>query len=172
MQGVIQHSYVAVRCEAELDVAYDPFLRALESRMGMIGPDFGSQLAASSPAEARRALEQLPGSSDFVVFQKIDHGTVLTLIAGQPARAMTYVFGNALIAVQMTKIEVYAGLYVPLRMMVRETGPRRVELTYDLPSSLLGQFSSDAITAVAESLDRKVVALIDGAASQAGARAA
>ena len=76
------------------------------------------------------------------------------------ARATTYVFGNALIAAEMTRHDVRAGLYVPLRLLVRENSADEVLVTYDQPSATLAQFHRAEIDAVARSLDDKVQRLI------------
>ena len=100
------------------------------------------------------------GPLDFTLFQKLDHGGLLTALAGRPSRAMTYVFGNALIAVEMTRHDARAGLYVPLRLFVQEIGAQRVGVTYDLPSAAMAQFESPAIDEVARALDGKVERLL------------
>jgi hypothetical protein len=74
---------------------------------------------------------------------------------------MTYVFGNALIAVEMTKHVTRAGLYVPLRLMVEAIDGPRVRVTYDLPSSLMAPFGSGDVNTVARGLDEKVERILD-----------
>jgi uncharacterized protein (DUF302 family) len=88
---------------------------------------------------------------------------LLTSLGGPPTRATTYVIGNALIAVEMTKHDPRAGLYVPLRLFVEELAPGRVLVTYDLPSATLAQFASPEIDKVAASLDAKMDKLVNGA---------
>jgi uncharacterized protein (DUF302 family) len=80
-----------------------------------------------------------------------------------------YVFGNALIAVEMTKHDTRAGLYVPLSMIVQADGDRRVLVTYDLPSAAMAQLGNAAIDAIARSLDAKVERLLAAAAERAAA---
>jgi hypothetical protein len=53
----------------------------------------------------------------FLLFDKIDHGALLSLV-GQPVRAVQYVVGNPLFAVQMTRHNLAAGLEAPLRLLV------------------------------------------------------
>ena len=95
---------------------------------------------------------------------------MLGAITGKPARATTYVFGNALIAVEMTRHDPRVGLYVPLRLFVQEIEARRVVVTYDLPSATLAQFRSSEVDAVARGLDEKVVRLMEEAAKLARSR--
>ena len=172
MQGVSHKSYSGLRRELSIDVAYEAFTHELERLLGRIDLEVVEQIQSSSPQELRAALQSYVGPSGFVLFQKIDHGGALSVLTGSDTRATTYVFGNALIAVEMTKIDPRAGLYVPLRMFVLATGPLDVAVTYDMPSSLLDQFGSPEITAVAESLDRKVDQLIADASRRASALAA
>jgi hypothetical protein len=98
---------------------------------------------------------------DFSLFQKIDHGRLRTTIARKATLATTYVFGNALIAVQMTTHDARARLYVPLRLFVQEIAKTRVMVTYDLPSATMMQFGVLVIDDVARSPDDKVQRLLD-----------
>ena len=100
------------------------------------------------------------GPLDFTLFQRLDHGALVASPSGQHARAVTYVFGNALIAVEMTKHVLRTGLYVPLRLFVEEVGEAEVRVTYDPPSSLIAPLGSMEADAVARGLDRKVERLV------------
>jgi uncharacterized protein (DUF302 family) len=115
----------------------------------------------------RETLASFVGPYDFSLFQTIDHGGLRTALAGEPTRATTYVFGNALIAVEMTKHEPRAGLYVPLRLYVQEIEPGRVMVTYDVPSASMAQFALAAVDEVARALDEKVQRLLDATVTRA-----
>jgi uncharacterized protein (DUF302 family) len=93
-----------------------------------------------------------------------------TAIAGKPTQATTYVFGNALIAVQMTTYDARAGLYIPLRLFVQEVANGRVMVTYDLPSATMMQFGVPAIDDVARSLDDKVQRLLAETVTRASSK--
>ncbi len=157
--------YTATRREHTLAVPYERFTRGFESLLGVMKPDVLANVG--SAAAARDRLEALVGPSGFVLFHKIDHGTLLTVFTGRATRATTFVFGNALIAIEMTRHVPEVGLYVPLRIYVRELSPERTVATYDRPSAILGQFGSDDVHRVAEMLDAKVEALITRAAQTA-----
>jgi uncharacterized protein (DUF302 family) len=124
-------------------------------------------LARRACASSRERPASVVGPSGFTLFQKLDHGALITTFTGRPTRALTYVFGNALIAIQMTAHEPAVGLYVPLRLYVRESGPNAVLVTYDLPSATLAQFGSAAVDEVARSLDGKVEQLLERARTAA-----
>jgi hypothetical protein len=161
------HAYAAIRLERVFDVPYELYVRGLELRLGKMDPGALEGMSVLSADQAERVLARFVGPSGFAIFQKLDHGALLTAFTGRATRAMTYVFGNALIAIEMTKHVAAAGLYVPLRMFVEEVGPQRVRVVYDLPSATLGQFGSPAVSAVAGDLDRKVDALVSDAAKAA-----
>ena len=154
-------NYEAHRVEVELDVSHAAFAHAFEGLLGSMDLDALRELMRESPEEARKKFAASVGPLGFALFQKIDHGSVLTLFAGGQVRATTYVFGNALTAVEMTKHEPRVGLYVPIRLFVREIADSRILVTYDRPSSLLAQFGSPEVDAVARGLDEKVVVLLD-----------
>lgn len=87
----------------------------------------------------------------------------MTALIGRHCAATTYVFGNALIAVEMTRHVPRAGLYVPLRLFVEAIDGDRVRITYDLPSSLMVEFGSAEVNDVARRLDEKVKRILDEA---------
>ena len=94
-----------------------------------------------------------------MLFGTMDHGALLSIF-GVKTKAIQYVLGNPLIAIQMTQHNLAAGLYAPLRVLVYEDDRGRTCLEYDKPSSLFGQFNDDRITTVASLLDRKLEDLI------------
>lgn len=153
-------SYEAVRRELIFDVSHTAFCAALEGLLGRMDPAVLDELGRATPEAARAKLASFVGPLDFTLFQKLDHGQIVNVLYGARARATTYVFGNALIAVEMTRRDLRAGLYVPLRLFVQETARGSILVTYDLPSATLAQFGSPTIDAVARSLDDKVERLI------------
>jgi uncharacterized protein (DUF302 family) len=153
-------AYSAIRRESTFEVSYAAFTTAFEALLGRMDVAAFADLAKLGPDAARAKLASVVGPLDFTLFQKLDHGGILTALAARPTRAMTYVFGNALIAVEMTKHDPRAGLYVPLRLFVQEIAPQRVLVTDDLPSAAMAQLESRAIDDVARSLDDKVERLL------------
>jgi uncharacterized protein (DUF302 family) len=167
MSTFVDHPYAAVRREHTLAVSYEGFTRAFESLLGVMQVDALRNIAELSPDEARARLASFVGPLDFSLFQKLDHGMLITKLTGRRVRATTYVFGNALIAVEMTRHSPTVGLYVPLRLYVRETGPEETTASYDLPSGMVGQFGSPEANEVARTLDAKVERIIAEAATLA-----
>ena len=146
-----------------------------EKKFGEVTKDFERQLGKFDPTvfqalrpdaeradDARARIEAMAGSSGFMLFGTMDHGALLSIF-GVKKKAIQYVVGNPLIAIQMTQHNLAAGLYAPLRVLVYEDDRGRTCLEYDEPSSLFGQFNDDRITTVASLLDRKLEDLIAAA---------
>ena len=146
-----------------------------EKKFGEVTKDFERQLGKFDPAvfqalrpdaeradDARARIEAMAGSSGFMLFGTMDHGALLSIF-GVKKKAIQYIVGNPLIAIQMTQHNLAAGLYAPLRVLVYEDDRGRTCLEYDEPSSLFGQFNDDRITTVASLLDRKLEDLIAAA---------
>ncbi len=152
--------YQADRREVEFDVTHAAFSAAFEKLLGRTDVRAFADVAPLPAEGARERLASFVGPLDFSLFQKIDHGGLLSAIAGKPTLATTYVFGNALVAVQMTTYDARAGLYVPLRLFVQEIAKNRVVVTHDLPSATMMQFGVPAIDDVARSLDDKIQRLL------------
>src|ERR1044072_1217268 len=104
----------------------------------------------------------MAGPSGFMLFSTNDPGSLLRL-AGQKRRAIQYVVGNPLFALQMTQHDIRASLYAPLRGLIYEDGQGKTCVEYDRPSSLFGQFGNDRISPTAAMLDRKLEALVSAA---------
>ena len=101
----------------------------------------------------------MAGPSGLMLFGMQNHGQLLRL-AGQKRKAVQYVVGNPLIALQMTQHDIRASLYAPLRVLIYEDESGKTWLEYDRPSSLFGQFGNDGIRPIAAMLDRKLDALV------------
>ena len=108
--------------------------------------------------QAKAKLAALAGPSGFMLFGTNDHGALLRL-AGQKRKAVQYVVGNPLFALQMTRHDIRASLYAPLRVLLYENEAGKTCVEYDRPTSLFGQFGNAEIDAVAAMLDRKLEAL-------------
>ena len=102
-----------------------------------------------------------------MIFSKFDQGALLAL-ADKSTKAMLYILGNPLIAIQMLEHNPAVALYVPLRLAVYEDDQGSTFVVYDQPSSLLGQFQNEKITSVAHGLDEKLEELAMTAAGHQG----
>jgi uncharacterized protein (DUF302 family) len=138
------------------DKSYDEVAAALVGQLVAFDDSLLTELAAGGDAESVRArLEALVSPSGLMFFGRQDHGVLLRIV-GQQRRAVQYLVGNPLFAVQMTRHDLRAGLYAPLRILLYEDDAGKTCLEYDRPSSLFGQFGDERIAPVAASLDRKL----------------
>ena len=156
-----ERTHHVTQIEITLATSHGEFTRAFEGLLGRMDLGALGDLPSLSPQLARERLASFVGPWDFALFQKIDHGGLITALTGRRSEATTYVFGNALIAIEMTKHVARAGLYVPLRLFVEAIAGERVSVTYDLPSSLMAAFGSHDVSGVAHGLDEKVDRILD-----------
>ncbi|MFO0880008.1 MAG: DUF302 domain-containing protein [Gemmataceae bacterium] len=142
---------------------FDEVTRAFERQLGRFEPSVYQAFAAGGDAEEVRVkIEAMAGQSGFMLFATQDHGSLLRL-AGQKRRAIQFVVGNPLFALQMTQHDIRASLYAPLRVLIYENAEEKTCVEYDRPSSLFGQFGDDRIPPTAAMLDRKLEALVSAA---------
>ena len=129
---------------------------AFERGLGRFEPDVYRALAGGGDAEGARArIEAMAGPSGFMLFSTSDHGTLLRIV-GQQRKAVQYVLGNPLFAVEMTRHAIGAALYAPLRVLIYEADDGKTCIEYDKPSSLFGQFGDERVGRMAAALDRRL----------------
>ena len=144
----------------ETEKPFGQVAATLEARLGKFDPAAYEQLQSGADAEAVRArIDAMAGSSGFMLFSTQNHGALLRL-ARQQRKAVQYVVGNPLFALQMTQHDIRASLYAPLRVLIYENEERKTCVEYDRPSSLFGQFGNAGVTDVATMLDRKLEQLV------------
>lgn len=142
------------------DKPFDDVARAFEAQLGRFDPSFYKSLATGENADAARTkIEAMAGPSGFMLFSTNDHGALLQIV-GQKRKAIQYVVGNPLFALQMTQHDIRACLYAPLRVLIYENEEGKTCVEYDQPSSLFGQFGDDRIRPTAAMLDTKLEALV------------
>jgi uncharacterized protein (DUF302 family) len=143
--------------------SYDEVTRRFLEPIGKLDPSALATLLASRPNadEVRARLEAMAGPSGLILLGTIDHGALLSAL-GHPQRAVQYSVGNPLTASRMTRHHAGAGLYAPLRVLIRETDGHTF-IDYDQPSSLFGRLGDARIDAVAAELDRALADVVRGA---------
>ncbi|GFE60042.1 DUF302 domain-containing protein [Geobacter sp. AOG2] len=155
----MEHTIEMRHVSLELHVEFDDFTTTLEQSLGRFGEALLKNLE-SDPSSVEERLMKAAGEEGLMLFNVQDHGRLLS-IYGTPKRAKQYVLGNPLIAATMTRHDIRAGLYAPLRLFVYEADDLATRIEYDQPSSLFGQFHNPEVTAVARSLDAKLANLIN-----------
>jgi len=154
MENMINVSHHTV----PLQLDYETFTSRLETQvLKSLEPNWAETLKAN-PASFEQHINSLEGESGLMLFGIQAHGALLSVI-GQTRKAKQYIIGNPMTATRMTRHNIRAALYAPLRILVyEENGKAFVE--YDLPSTLFGQFCDKQITAVGEELDKKLLKAI------------
>ena len=134
-------SYGEVRAALEKLPRFDDRIRAL--------------LHYGEIARVKAELKKLQGDAGLVIFSVATHGDWLQILSGK-RHAAQYVIGNVLVSTQMTRHELAAGLYAPLRIILYENKAGTATFEYDRPYSLFGQYHNESVTAVAKELDQKI----------------
>jgi Domain of unknown function DUF302 len=142
-----------------MPIEFEKFVSTFESLLGKYDPVVGAQIR-KDPHVADRMLQAMEGEQNLMLFWRLNHGGLFSLI-GQSCNAMRYTIGNPRIALQMTRHDIRAALYVPFNILVIENDGGSVRVEYDLPSSLLGQFGDPDIRQIATQLDQKIKGLLD-----------
>jgi uncharacterized protein (DUF302 family) len=143
------------------DKPIDKVTKAFDQQLGQFDPEVYKLLVAGEkPDKVRAKLEGMVGPSGFMLFRTSDHGALLRLVGQEKKKAVQYLVGNPLFAVQMTQHDIRAGLYAPLRVLMYENDQGKTCIEYDRPSSLFGQFGNTKVTEVATMLDRKLEQLV------------
>ncbi|MGF6759420.1 DUF302 domain-containing protein [Paraburkholderia sp. GAS42] len=163
--STIRYSESSVRViheTVDIGVDFDHFTVRLEHLLGRYDPSV-NVLFTKDPSLAIERMKAMEGADRLMIFAAQNHGTLLA-IAGKSMKARRYHLGNPLIALEMTRNQIAAGLYAPLTILVDETGPSSVRVEFDDPSSLFGQFDDVAVTAIAVRLDGSLRDVIEKAA--------
>jgi len=134
---------------------------ALEALVPPLDPAVPEALRRGDIVRANEALLRGPELS---IFGARDPGGLLRT-AGLARKALQYEIGNPLTATGMTRHQLPAALYAPLRVLLYENEAGRAVFEFDRPSSLFGQFGDERVTAVGRELDAKLERVVVEAAS-------
>jgi hypothetical protein len=148
-----------------VSIEFEKFISTFESLLGKYDPIVGAQIR-KDPHFADRMLQAMEGEQNLMIFWRLNHGGLFSLI-GQSCNAMRYTIGNPRIALQMTRHDIRAALYVPFNILVIENDGGSVRVEYDLPSSQLSQFGIADVLQIATQLDHKIKRLLDATARAA-----
>jgi uncharacterized protein (DUF302 family) len=110
-----------------------------------------------------RAKDYEASGPKLSIFGERDHGALLQ-IAGGRRNALQYDIGNPLTASKMTRHQLPAALYAPLRVVLFEDEQGRGIFEYDKPSSFFGQYGDARVTEVGRYLDATLETVLRNAA--------
>jgi len=113
--------------------------------------------------DQKRAKDYEDTGPRLSIFGERDHGALLQ-IAGGKRKAVQYDIGNPLTASMMTRHQLAAALYAPLRVVLFEDEQGRGVFEYDRPMSLFSQYGDDRVTEVGRYLDAMLEAVLRNAA--------
>jgi uncharacterized protein (DUF302 family) len=109
------------------------------------------------------AVKSLVAKNGMMVMAEVNQGQMLSM-TGLSLKAALFLVGNPTVGKQVFEQEAAAGLYIPLRVFVYVDAGGKTFVSYDRPSSLLGQFGNDKVSMVAKMLDEKLEGLATMAA--------
>ena len=134
--------------------------RKLEATVPRLDTGIVEALGAGDQKRAKDYEENGPKLS---IFGERDHGDLLQ-IAGGRRNALQYDVGNPLTASKMTRHQLPAALYAPLRVVLFEDDHGRGVFEYDKPSSFFGQYGDERVTEVGLYLDAALETVLRNAA--------
>jgi uncharacterized protein (DUF302 family) len=158
----------AIHLTQHVKTAYNLYTRNLEAALGRLDEDILKQVGENPKMVADAIINKMQGVEGLILFQIYDHGGILN-IWGKPRKAKQYLIGNPYTATLMSRYNISAALYAPLRVLVFEKEDQTVQIEYDLPSSLFGQFGIPEITDVGLSLDEKLERVLEAAGNKPNA---
>lgn len=118
--------------------------------------------AALAGVEEQRATVPA-GRPKLFIFLKRDHGALLQ-VGGGSTKALQYEIGNPLTAMHVTRCQLPAALYAPLRVVLYEGPAGGATFEYDRPSTLFGQFGDEDLAALGRDVDAELEAALRRAA--------
>jgi hypothetical protein len=140
--------------------SFDAVHTALVAAVPALKPELAEILVRGDVAEIDRARREWP---KLWLFLTRDHGK-LTVADSLYSKAMQYEIGNPLTAERMSRYNLVAGLYAPLRVYLYENQDGTACFEYDRPSSLFEQFDDPRITEVGHELDAELDAVLESSA--------
>jgi uncharacterized protein (DUF302 family) len=123
-----------------------------------------STKGAQSLAELEKIINNYTGTSGLMQFEELDHGGIIQRDTGRKTRMLRLLIGNPLIMKEMAKRVPDAGSYAPTTVLIDERADG-VHLSYDRMASFLAPYENQEALEVARTLDAKMEALLQRAAS-------
>jgi uncharacterized protein (DUF302 family) len=140
-----------------------PFAAVRRKLEGTV-PKLDASIAdALRSGDQKRATEYEENGPKLSIFVERDHGSLLQ-VAGHRRNSLQYEIGNPLTASNMTRHQLPAALYAPLRVVLFEDEQGRGIFEYDKPSSLFSQYGDERVTEVGRYLDATLEAALRNAA--------
>jgi hypothetical protein len=155
-----KHTTAVEHVQIESGKSFADVRAALERSVPRLDPGL---VKALDDGDVERAYREKKKGPELSIFQVRDHGALLK-IAGEARNALQYDIGNPLTASLMTRHQLAAALYPPIRVVLYENDAGHGVFEYDRPSTTFGQFGDEQVTAVARGLDAALERALLGAA--------
>jgi uncharacterized protein (DUF302 family) len=140
-----------------------PFAEVRRKLEGAVPKLDGSIVNALTSGDQGRAKDYEDNGPQLSIFVERDHGALLQIAASKRG-AIQYEIGNPLTASKMSRHQLPAALYAPLRVVLFEDEQGRAIFEYDKPSSLFSQYGDERVTEVGRYLDAALEAALWNAA--------
>jgi hypothetical protein len=155
------HSITVDHVRIASERTFEDVRRKLEATVPTLDLSIPVALRDGDEGRAKAYRETGPKLS---IFNIRDHGALLA-IAGGARHALQYDIGNPWTASTMTRHQLGAALYAPLRVVLLEDEQGNGVFEYDRPSSFFGQFGDERVTEVGRYLDATLEAVLRDAAA-------
>lgn len=106
-----------------------------------------------------KVLQSRIGTSGFMLFGELDYGMWLPFY-GVRRKAIRLILGNPLIAITMIRHDIEAALFAPVELLLVDNQGGGCTVVYDVPSALMVVTHNPPLLAAAETLDKKLEALV------------
>ena len=127
-------------------------------------PELDASIAeALRGGDQKRATDYDQNGPKLSIFEQRDHGSLLQTFGGR-RNALQYEIRNPVTASKMTRHQLAAALYAPLRVVLFEDEQGKGVFEFDKPSSFFGQFGDERITEIGRYLDVTLEATLRKAA--------
>lgn len=137
---------------------------ALEMSVPKLDP---SILEALSKGDQSRVAGYENNGPPLSIFLERDHGSLLQT-AGKPRNAIQFEIGNPVTATKMTRYQLAAALYAPLRVVLYENEQGNGVFEYDKPSSQFGQYGDLQVAEIGLRLGSLIESTLQAAAGTRG----
>lgn len=140
--------------------SFEDVRAALESHVPQLD---AALLTKVSDGDILEAIDEMHSAPTLSIFSSRDHGSLLQIV-NLDRKAIQYEIGNPLTASKMTRHRISAGLYAPVRVLLRQDEDGEVAFEYDSPSTAFSQFQDPRLDQVAGQLDSDLETVLLNAA--------
>lgn len=156
--NITEHSFNGVRIRVPSEKSYEQLRVDLLNDIGDCPVNLQALAEQHGTWDAyREQAEGHAGPSGFMLFALFDHGAWMAK-AGSFRRSLRVILGNPCIAITMLSLDLTAGLFAPVELLLMEEADGS-SVTYVKPSSLMVVEHNDELLAAAQALDEKLQAL-------------